>query len=317
MPSGSHNRGAPPDQPVVLDSFSVVGSGALARTLSRSLVNVGIYCDLVTSRSADHANTLANDIGASHATTYADADFSSARLVLMAVPDDALSSLASDLAQRSDWKNTVVLHTSGALDASVLEPLEQAGARTGSFHPLQTFTGNDSPDVFKGVSIGIEGSEQACLVATHIADSLLSNPVEIPSAQKALYHAAAVMASNHAVTLMAAAEEFWQLATENRQSFSEALGPLIKQSVSNAVETGPEEALTGPIVRGDAGTLQLHLEAVSRFLPHLLPLYGAVAAETVHLSMRSGRLSPEQAVHLLDAIEVCLQVDSNSEEPGE
>ena len=301
----------------MLDSFSVVGSGALARTLSRSLKNVGIHCDLVTSRSADHAKALASEIGAGSAAPYAQADFSSARLVIIAVPDDALSSLASDLADHSDWSETVVLHTSGALDASILEPLERAGAWTGSFHPLQTFTGSDSPDVFKDVSIGIEGSDQARQMALHIADSLLSNPVEIPSGQKALYHAAAVMASNHTVTLMAAAEEFWQLATENRQSFSEALGPLVSQSVSNAVKTGPEEALTGPIVRGDAGTLELHLEHISRSLPHLLPLYGAVAAETVHLSMRSGRLSPEKAVYLLDAIEACLRVDTRSEEPGE
>ena len=78
--------------------------------------------------------------------------------------------------------------------------------------------------------------------------------------------------------------------------------PLTRQSVFNALEKGPESALTGPVVRGDVETIRRHLEALSDYASHLLPMYGAVLTETVHLAMRSGRLAPDSAVKLLDLV---------------
>ena len=110
------------------------------------------------------------------------------------------------------------------------------------------------------------------------------------------------MAGNHAITMLSTAGDLWELAAGNRQSFVDSLGPLTRQSVFNALEKGPESALTGPVVRGDVETIRRHLEALSDYASHLLPMYGAVLTETVHLAMRSGRLAPDSAVKLLDLV---------------
>lgn len=303
----------------MLDSFSVVGSGAMARTLSHALLGIGVRCNQIVSRNQESAKALALELGAEGANRLQDLEFASTNLLILAVPDDALESVVLSLGEKAESDDIVILHTSGALDSQVLDPLSEKGAECGSFHPLQTFaaskklTSAGAQKKFKGVTIGIEGSEVACRMATHMADSLLANPVVIQSSNKALYHAAAVMAGNHAITLMAAAAELWEQATGSKQSFSEALGPLILQSISNTVKTSPEAALTGPVARGDKGTLVLHLEAIREHLSHLLPLYGAVATETVHLAMRSGRLSADQAVALLDAIDLQLRSGEDAE----
>lgn len=306
MASGSEITSQPQEEAISIDTFSIVGFGSLGRVLSRALTEIGVRCELTVSRTADRARDFRVEFAAAGSASLKEADFTGATLVLITVSDDALSTVAHELAGRSSWTDTIVLHTSGARNHEVLAPLAEKGAHTGSFHPLQTYLGDESGSAFKNVTIGIEGSPQAVATAGHIANVLLAQPVIIESSKKALYHAAAVMTGNHAIAMLAAAEEVWEQAVGSKESFSDAMGPLAERSVYNAINMGPDTALTGPIVRGEEGTLKLHLDAVSRFTPHLLSLYGAIAAETVHLAVRSGRLSALAAVRLLDIIEAHL-----------
>lgn len=285
-----------------LDDFSVVGFGALGRALCRALPEIGLRLDFVFVRDPSRVAAISDETDAGVISRLFESDASVSSLLLICVPDDVLQGVAEGLAKRGDWRNVVVLHTSGVLAKDVLKPLEKMGASVGSFHPLQTFTGGESLIDFKAITIGIEGGEEVVAVGRHLANALMAQPIVLSSSKKALYHASAVLAGNAVTTLMSVAEEIWEQAAGTREGFSDSMGPLIRRSVENTLDMGPDAALSGPIARGDVGTLKRHLKAVSECVPHLISLYGSVAVETVHLAVRSGRISADQAVGLLDAI---------------
>lgn len=311
MGSGAPNNGPPPQGTSALDSFSVVGAGALAGVLVRCLTSLGMTCSGIFARREEQAATLASSFRVSTSGPLEDAAPTAADLLLIAVTDDAVAQVASVLGRQQTFLPRIVLHTCGVHDYRVLDPLFARGVETGSMHPLQTFTGSEDGAAFRGITIGIDGSPQALVAAHHLADELLAVSVSIDPEKRALYHAAAVMSGNHAITMLSTAGDLWELAAGNRQSFVDSLGPLTRQSIQNALDKGPEVALTGPVVRGDVQTIRLHLQAFSDHVPHLLPMYGAVLTETVHLAMRSGRLAAEPAVHLLDLVSEFLHKEAS------
>jgi predicted short-subunit dehydrogenase-like oxidoreductase (DUF2520 family) len=281
----------------------MVGSGALGKALCRALCGLGLKLDQLVSRSPESGQALINEVGSGTLVKLgALSDIhTESDLWFICVPDDAIAQLAEIMA-RGDWSDQVILHTSGAFNADVLGPLRVAGAAVGSWHPLQSFTGSETEDVFRGVTVGIEGDDRAVHMANMVVDTLAAQAVKVSSDRKALYHAAAALAGNAATTLMSISEEIWERAAGTRDGFVASMGPLIQTSVQNALEKGPETSLTGPIVRGDVGTLRAHLKAITIYLPHLTSLYGSIATETVHLAMRSGRLKADRAVEMLDVI---------------
>ena len=303
MGSGAPRNGPPPQGTSVLDSFSVVGAGALAEALVRSLTDLGMTCRGVFARRLEKAQMLADSLGVSTSGRVEQAASTASDLLLIVVTDEAVS------------EGCVYHWSPGCRFYPLLRCIRVAstttecsnrslgeGVETGSFHPLQTFTGPEDKTAFRGITIGMDGSARALGAAQHLAVELLAVSVSIDPQKRALYHAAAVMAGNHAITMLSTAGDLWELAAGNRQSFVDSLGPLTRQSVFNALEKGPESALTGPVVRGDVETIRRHLEALSDYASHLLPMYGAVLTETVHLAMRSGRLAPDSAVKLLDLV---------------
>ncbi len=274
-----------------LQRFAMVGSGALGSRLAAALEARGL------EQMPDPA----------------DAD-----VLFLCVPDDAIQEVAEHLAAPEvDWTGRTVLHTSGAHDAGLLSSLAARGAETGSFHPVQTFPAGsvhregeeDVLALFKGIAVGIEGSPRAVEMGVHLAGTLLSEPVLLTPEQKILYHTASVMAGNFAIALLAAAGDVWESGTAGQADFARALGPLVQKSVSNTLAMGPEAALSGPVSRGDMKTVERQLRALSDASPHLLPLYGVLAVETVHLAQRAGHLSVGRAVELLDLVHSFLALD--------
>lgn len=285
-----------------LDSFSVVGTGALARSLTRALIQHGMTCRAVFGRSQESLAEFRDLFKVERTALIGSEHLPLCDVVFIVISDDAIEDVASQLASRPMSQDQVVLHTSGVHASDVLGPLAEQGAIIGSFHPLQTFTGQEGKERFRGITIGVEGSDVALRTARHLADDLVASAVSIPSDRKALYHAAAVMAGNHAIAMLAVASDLWERATSDPQGGRDALGPLTRQSMENALDLGADAALTGPVVRGDIGTLERHLEALQTYADHLLPMYAAVVTETVHLAMRSGRLSTDRAVEMLDVV---------------
>lgn len=296
-----------------LSDFTLVGSGALGAVLARSLVRQGLRLNQLVVRRKESALRLMEELGQGEIVELKNWAGTEDRLVLIAILDDEVENVAKHLSQRGVWQNKVVLHTSGVLNKEALKPLADKGAFVGSFHPLQSFVGTEDGTVFKGITIGVEGDSVALETARQLADALLADYVEISSENKALYHASAVLAGNAAITLLSVAEELWEKAAGSGTGFSATMGPLLKSSIQNTLAFGPHAALTGPIERGDVGTLKTHFEAIANRLPHLLAFYGSITTETIHLAVRSGRLSAEKAVELLDVISLYVLGEATSE----
>lgn len=285
-------------------AVALVGAGAVARALALRLSESGYPIRAVVSRTRSKADALARAVGAPVASDRLDDVPAEASLVVVCVGDDQLEDVAEALAgARRSWRGTVVAHTSGAVPASVLDPLAEAGARTLSFHPLQALTPRSTGQTLEGAFVGLEGSPQAIAAGIELAVGLGMHYVVVSAEAKPRYHLAAVMASNFLVTLLGMVQEVLGSIDVDRRDASAMLGPLLQGTLENLTATSPEEALTGPVARGDVDTLRRHGLALRRHLPHLVPAYAALSVETVRLAVRSGTLSPVRAEAVLSLMQ--------------
>jgi predicted short-subunit dehydrogenase-like oxidoreductase (DUF2520 family) len=216
-----------------------------------------------------------------------------AQLVLLAVPDDAIEAAAAELArERAIGAEQVVLHLSGLLDRTALEPLTSTGAGLGSFHPLQTVADPaTAPELLRGAYAGLEGDERALAAGERLAAWLGMRPVRLAPGAKPAYHAGAVIASNYAVALAAVAE---RLARRSGVSAADARSlylPLMRGALAN-LTLGPAVALTGPIRRGDEATVRQHLAALPAAERRLYRELGLV---TLELAREAGLPEPQAA----------------------
>jgi predicted short-subunit dehydrogenase-like oxidoreductase (DUF2520 family) len=185
-------------------------------------------------------------------------------LVFLAVPDDAVAAMASSLGTAALPAGIAVAHVSGALGLDALDAL-RAGHDVGSFHPLQSFPAPRSPVAFRGATVAVDASTPALLKdLTALARAIGAKPVHVDGGQRALYHAAAVFASNYVVAVVAEGMRVLRAAGWEEADAATALIPLVEGVVASLREQGPTKALTGPIRRGDAATVTRHIKALRR-----------------------------------------------------
>lgn len=215
-----------------------------------------------------------------------------AEVVVIGVPDDRIEEVVEELAAGGGFRpGQWVLHLSGAAGLDALDAAERQGAGVLALHPLQTF-----PTVEAGVE-RLPGSAMAVTardaagreVGERLALDAGTLPFTLPDDARPLYHAAGVFASNALVAVLGFAEQ--ALSAAGVADPLPLLVPLARASLENAAQLGPLEALTGPVVRGDAGTLARNLEALERSVPELVPVYVALGRATAELALRGGRLS--------------------------
>lgn len=196
------------------------------------------------------------------------------RLVLICVPDDEIPSVVERIASSAGAPSSVG-HTSGATGLGVFGALDVTDG-TFSLHPLQTVP--DPRTDLTGSPAAVAGSnDRAVVIARGLADKLGLIPFEVADEVRALYHAAASVASNYLVTLEQEAAEL--LSRAGVEEPRRMLAPLVRRSLENWVERGPE-ALTGPVARGDRETVESHREAIALNAPELLELYDLMARRT-------------------------------------
>jgi predicted short-subunit dehydrogenase-like oxidoreductase (DUF2520 family) len=185
-------------------------------------------------------------------------------VVFLTVPDDAVAAVASSLAASGEIPTDVAfVHTSGALELGALALLGRRHA-VGSFHPLRSFPEPGPPAAFRGIVIGVDASNEALRrVLNRLARDLGAKPKRVDDAHRAIYHAAAVFASNYLVALMAEAVGLLERSGWTEQEAVQGLVPLAEGAVANVRKRGPVAALTGPIRRGDAETVVRHLVALA------------------------------------------------------
>jgi predicted short-subunit dehydrogenase-like oxidoreductase (DUF2520 family) len=228
-----------------------------------------------------------------------------ADLVLLAVPDDALAGLVDGLARHHAFRpGTVVVHTSGRHGLAPLAPARAAGARVLAVHPAMTFTGTsaDLPRL-PGTSFAVTADESDVDLARQLVLMLGGRPVLLAEQARPLYHAALAHGANHLVTLVSDAMEL--LAAAGVDDPAGTLRPLLQAALDNALVVG-DDALTGPVVRGDAGTVASHLRVIAEAAPSVLPAYRALAQHTATRAVVSGRLRPDDADRVLAALRVDL-----------
>lgn len=215
-------------------------------------------------------------------------------LVLLAVPDDALGPLVSGLAKTGAWQaGQLVAHTSGRFGTEILAPARAAGAIPLALHPAMTFTGM-SLDLTRlaDSSFGITAPAAVLPIAQALVVEMGAEPVVIDEADRVLYHAALAHASNHLVTL--AAQSTQLLADLGVEHPDRLLGPLMRASLENALASGVG-ALTGPVARGDVGTVSAHTRALADAgTEDLRSAYQALSAATAARAEERGLISPEQ-----------------------
>lgn len=261
-------------------SIGVIGAGRLGTALALALADCGYRVDSIASRDPGRAKRLASQLPGASAVTPAEVG-ANADLVFLTVADAAIEQVAHDL----EWRTgQAVVHCSGALGLDVLASTTARGAIAGCFHPLQSFAGGEVAAEFSGVTIGLEGAEPLGGWLQAMADDLGARSVRLEGVDRALYHAAAALASNDLVALIAAASRTWAAAGLPAEAARVALAPLVLGAARNIAAHPLERALTGPVARGDVATVARHLEALAG-MPDLASLYRALGRELLRLPL--------------------------------
>ncbi len=233
--------------------IALVGPGRAGTAVARALVDAGHRVVSVAGRTPDAESTRI--AAARFEVRVAPVQFAGrgAGLVLIATPDDAIGATASAIAQSLE-PDTLVLHLAGAHGLAAFAPLVELrpDVLVGALHPLQTLPTPDTP--VAGAWAAVAGPP----LVTELARGLGMYPFAVADDHRAMYHAAAVIASNHVVALLGQVE---RLADAAGVPFA-AFEPLTRSSVEHSFEVGPAAALTGPVARGDVATVTGHLDAI-------------------------------------------------------
>ena len=249
-------------------TFNVIGCGRVGQTLAALLHQRGqVQVQDLYSRSFSSAEQAAQFVGAGQPVANL-TDMRAADVWLLSVPDAQVGAAAQALADAQGAKlaGSIVFHNSGFLSAAVLQPLQALGCYVASAHPVLNFA---SPDTgvrqFAGTPCGLEGDATA-LTWLHTALTAIGGRCfEIASADKPLYHAAAVFSSNFTVVLQGIAQDAWQSAGVPSELMRPLTEALLKSTVDNVLALGPAQALTGPAARGDTAVVQAQGEVVKRW----------------------------------------------------
>ncbi|MBI2852954.1 MAG: DUF2520 domain-containing protein [Chloroflexi bacterium] len=273
-----------------------IGAGTVGSALALRLSEKGYPVVAVSSRSHTSAEKLAQAIPGCRAEHDNQVVADRAELVLITTPDDAIPRVAAETKWRARQS---VVHCSGADSTATLEPARKVGAHVGAFHPLQTFaSAQQAIENLPGSTFAIEAEEPLLSVLKDMAAALGGHSIELRAEDKVVYHAAAVMACNYLVTLVKLATDLWQSFGVPPQEATRALLPLLSGTVHNIETVGIPRCLTGPIARGDAGTIRKHLDALEKVAPELLAVYRELGRQTIPVALGKGRINQRQAEEL-------------------
>lgn len=287
----------------------VIGPGRLGSALlaalnasGQSVVAVGVRCAGSEDRASsppflDSTSAVAATLATGAAT----------KVLWLTVPDDAIAAVAGQTATASQPRGRVaVVHCSGLCDLNTLEPWRRVGAEVLSLHPLQTFAGSEGEaQRLNGIPIAVTAvSATARQLGEQLVNTIGGRAFLVPESAKPLYHLAATVASNLFVALQSQASELLRQAVNSAdlEQAVQLLSPLLATSLRNIVERGPQAALTGPVARGDVGTVRAHLSLLERQPARVQLTYRALSLQA--LSLAAPRLDNEAVQtlrHILDS----------------
>lgn len=289
----------PADRPARL-SVGVISAGRVGAVLGAALARAGHRVGGVAAVS-DASRRRAEAMLPTAAIKPPDEVAAAADLLILAVPDDGLAALASGLAATGVLRRgTLVAHTSGAHGIGVLAPLTAAGGLPLALHPVMTFTGTEVDlQRLDGAAWGVTSDDVLRPVAETLVIEMGGEPSYITEDLRPLYHAGLAFGANHLVSLVSQAADL--LASSGVEQPQRMLGPLLGAALDNALRNG-DRALTGPVARGDSGTVATHLRTLALNAPQTLDAYVAMGRLTAARALESGVLDVEKATALLDVL---------------
>jgi predicted short-subunit dehydrogenase-like oxidoreductase (DUF2520 family) len=284
-----------------------IGAGTVGTSLAVRLGRKGYRIEAVASRSRSSSVRLVQAAGSGQvfATPQAVADNSD--FVFITTPDDAIAVVVNEVRWHA---GQFVVHCSGADSLDVLEPARLSGAQVGSFHPLQTFASiQKAIDNLPGSTFALEAEGDLLEILKEMSLALDGRWIKLGAGDKAAYHTAAVMSCNYLVTLVKLATDLWGSFGIPREEAIQSLLPLLRGTINNIETLGIPNALTGPIARGDIGTVQIHLNTLKETAPEILPAYSQLGLQTLPVALAKGKINERQARELEDILKQTLKSD--------
>ena len=281
------------------DPIAIIGLGKVGTAVGYLLRNAGHEIAAIADRSPDALERGVQYTGGTAWTSPPQAA-QAARSIFITTPDDIIRSVCEEIALGGGFTSGKrVVHMSGAGGLDLLKSAHNAGAETATIHPLQSFV--DMEGVIRnipGSTISITAEGEIREWAVRIVHDLGGTPFFVADKDKPLYHAAACMASNYLVTLMNLVKEMYRNLGMEENEAIRSFWPLVRGTIRNIEAGGTEQSLTGPIARGDIGTIQGHLKALGESMPHLLDLYREMGLFTVDIALGNKTLSTGRAEEL-------------------
>ena len=270
-----------------------IGAGTTGTALAVRLSQKGCPVVAVSSRTLSSAQKLASLVPNCQICHTAQEVADAAELVFITTPDDTIAQVCGEVQWHAGQN---VMHCSGAHSVDILEPARKLRAAVGSFHPLQTFADVDQAiENLPGSTFSLEAEEPLLSTLKELTLLLNSNWVELEPGDKVLYHAAAVFTCNYLVTLVKLALDLWRDFGVSSKEATRALLPLLKGTINNIENIGLPDCLTGPIARGDLGTIVRHLSALEARSPALLSTYKELGLQTIPIALAKGKINEQKA----------------------
>jgi len=278
------------------EKIGIVGAGRLGSSFARALCEAGCSVVAVSDKIESRARACAAMCGVETAATSPENLPDDLTLLILAVADDDIPNVVEELAYTlSITPQTIVVHTSGALTADVLAPLKPKTRLLASMHPVQTFSGSsDDWQRLFGIYYGIEGYNRAVPRLRAVVTKLKSKVFLVPKKKKALYHLGCVFSSNILVAVHEAAIQIMEHTGITETEAVQILEPLVQASFENVQKSGTVKALTGPVSRGDLGTVKHHIRELEKYLPDLLPMYLTSSLKLLQIARRQNKVDPEK-----------------------
>lgn len=285
-------------------AIGFLGAGVLGSGLALALNAAGWPVTAIASRTYSSARRAAGLIDVCAPLRSAQQVADRCDLVFITTPDAVIA----EVARAVTWHpGQGVAHCCGAASTELLDDAAQAGAAVGAMHPFQTFAAIDGPgqaaERLNGVTFAISGTGWLAEFLPELAASLGGRGIEIPGGMRPLYHASAVLSSGYLTTLLDAAVGLWTSMGFTEEDGVKAAAPLARATIDAIEKVGPADAVTGPVVRGDAETIAAHLELLSQHAAHLLPLYRQLTESSLPLARAKG-MSESQLEQLRRTISV-------------
>jgi predicted short-subunit dehydrogenase-like oxidoreductase (DUF2520 family) len=270
-----------------------IGAGKVGTALAVLLNRKGYTVAAVYDQARESAERLKALVDTCRVMAASQPVADASDLTFITTPDAFIESIASQI----KWTNgKSVVHCSGADSTAILDKARHEGASVGVFHPLQTFAGlQQAIENIPGTTFAIESEEPLLSKLKEIAVALGGSCIQLKASDKVAYHAAAVFASNYLVTLVKMSADLWGTFAIPSDQAIKALLPLIRGTLHNIETIGLPQCLTGPIARGDTGTIQKHLNDIVNKTPDLLNPYKELGLQTIPIALAKGNIDKNQA----------------------